>query len=128
VLAAVGVATLVAACGDGGEPTTNSGDGQGAFAAYQACLAQHGVTLPSRGQRGLPRPSGDRSPGGLSEGGGVPPSPADRGGGFLPGQLGTADPKVAAAAKACAALRPTGRPNGANGAGGDGVASTDSGC
>ncbi|MFC7481467.1 hypothetical protein ACFQX7_17500 [Luedemannella flava] len=182
MLAVIGVATLVTACGGGDGTTTSSGDGQGGFAAYQSCLAQHGVTLPSRGQ-GQPRPSGDRSPGGSPEGGGAPPSGAPRGGpgGFMPegvdretwrkareacasvlpsdgpgggpggfgggsnsalaayrnclsehgvtmsagpGQLNTADPNVAEAEKACAALRPTARPNGGNGGGGDGVAPT----
>ena len=173
VLAMVGMAALLTACGDGAEGTSATGDGQGGFAAYQECLAQQGITLPSRGQQGEPPPSG--IPRAMPEGEGAPPSGPPGGGGFggfmpegvdqetwqkaqeacasvrpsggpgggqggpggfggadnsalaayrnclaengvsspaRPGQLNTADPKLAAAEKACAALRPSGRPNG----------------
>ncbi|GAA1736053.1 hypothetical protein GCM10009681_03170 [Luedemannella helvata] len=160
-----GIAALLTACGDGDEGTSATSDGQGGFAAYQECLAQQGITLPSWGQQGQPPPSGSRVPRAMPEGGGAPPGGAPPGGGgFMPegvdqetwqkaqeacapvrpsggpggfggdnsafaayrnclaengvsgsagpGQLTTADPKVAAAEKVCAALRPSGRPGG----------------
>jgi hypothetical protein len=155
VLAMASVATFVAACGGADDGAVNAGsNGQGGFAAYQSCLAQHGITLPSRGQEGRPFPSGSRPPGGMPEGAGVDREtwqkaqeacasvmPTAGAGGFGGGnnsafaayrncltehgvaasagagmQLNTADAKVAAAEKACAALRPTGRPGGGGGA------------
>ncbi len=88
-----------------GAPASGGARNTAAFAAYTACLAQHGVTLPSF-SRG-PRPSGSfsRPPGGFSR-----PPGASRGpggdGGF--GFGGSADPSTAAARAACASLLPTG--------------------
>jgi hypothetical protein len=75
------------------------------FAAYTACLAQHGVTVPSF-SRG-PRPSGSfsRPPGGFSRPPGASRGP---GGGGFGGFGGSADPSTAAARAACASLLPAG--------------------
>ena len=84
------------------------------FAAYTACLAQHGVTVPSV-SRG-PRPSGSfsRPPGGFSRPPGASGGPGGGGGGFG-GFGGSADPSTAAARAACASLLPTGAFGGGGG-------------
>ena len=76
--------------------------------AYRSCLSDHGVTLPTV----APRPSGTPAAG--ASGG-----PGRRGAGGFGGigALNTADPKTAAAVKACAPLRPTFAPGGGGGAG-----------
>ena len=113
VLAMAGVATLVAACGGGDDGATNAGEGQGGFAAYQACLSQHGVTLPSRAT-GRPRPSGAGVPGSAPEGGGTRPS--DRPGGGFGGGFGMPEgvdqETWRNAQEACASVRPTGQRGG----------------
>jgi hypothetical protein len=75
------------------------------FAAYTACLQQHGVTVPSF-SRG-PRPSGSfsRPPGGFSRPPGASRGP---GGGGFGGFGGSANPSTAAARAACASLLPAG--------------------
>jgi hypothetical protein len=63
--------------------------------AYRACLSDHGVTLPTAAPRssGAPAAGASAAPGRRAGLGGI-------------GALNTADPKVAAAVKACAPLRP----------------------
>jgi hypothetical protein len=87
------------------------------FAAYTACLAQHGVTVPSF-SRG-PRPSGSfsRPPGSFSRPPGASRGP---GGGGFGGFGGSANPSTAAARAACASLLPAG----AFGAGGRTISAT----
>ncbi|MFR9778276.1 hypothetical protein ACL02O_19755 [Micromonospora sp. MS34] len=117
---------LLAACGSNGTPTTAAEGGQGdnAFAAYQTCLREHGVTLPSadpsrsRGARpsgfpsgfptarpsgfptarpsGFPRPSGSGGPGRGFPGMGRPD--------------GVDEATWQKAQEACSSLRPSGRP------------------
>jgi hypothetical protein len=67
------------------------------LAAYRGCLSDHGVTLPTA----APRPT-------TSAAAGASGAPRRGAGGFGGiGALNTADPKTAAAVKACAPLRPT---------------------
>jgi hypothetical protein len=122
------VAGALAACGSsasGGSGAASSSQGADGFAAYQQCLSEHGVTLPSRGagdgQQGQPgqpgeqpsglptdRPSG--APSGMPSGGpggGVP-------GGVLPSGVDAS--AFASANEACASLRPSGGPGGGAGA------------
>lgn len=81
--------------------------------AYRSCLSDNGVTLPSQTARPTGAPAAGASPGaGRRNGGGF--------GGI--GALNTADPKVAAAVKKCAPLRPTFGAGGGAGAGGAGGA------
>jgi len=107
---------LAAACGSadpGTEPPAASG-----FAAYTACLAQNGVTLPSAGPRGggasegprigesarpSARPSGSRGPGGFG-GGGFGSDPDQP-------PTGVDQATWAKALEACAAVRPTAGPS-----------------
>lgn len=113
VLPAVALAAAtVAGCGGGGTtagaassaaPTSaaaaaggSGGTAANGFAAYTACLSKNGVTLPS----GRPGGGTGARPSGAPGAGRVP------GGGL--GGLNTADPKTAAAVKACASVRPTG--------------------
>jgi hypothetical protein len=84
VMGAVGgcaVLLLASGCGVVGGSSTSSGSASGSFTAYQNCLRQHGVTIPTA------RPSG--GPGGFG------------GGGF--GGGGNQQ-----ARQACASLRPSG--------------------
>jgi hypothetical protein len=84
VMGAVGgcaVLLLASGCGVVGGSSTSSGSASGSFIAYQNCLRQHGVTIPTA------RPSG--GPGGFG------------GGGF--GGGGNQQ-----ARQACASLRPSG--------------------
>jgi hypothetical protein len=126
-VALAAVALALAACG-GSSGDDNSGSTAGdAMSAYQKCLSDNGVTLPSGGTRpsggarpsGMPtdrptvRPSGTAFPGG---GGGQ--------GGFVP--QGVDPTKWAQAQEKCSSLRPTGQggfggndqggPGGGNGA------------
>ena len=82
-------AAVAAAGGSGG----TGGSGANGFAAYTACLKKNGVTIPTRAS-GAARPTGG------ARGSRVP------GGGF--GGLNATSGPYAAAAKACASLRPTG--------------------
>lgn len=105
-------ATLLAACGGstsnasaGASPSSTSSGASG-FAAYENCLKQHGVTLPSFSAR--PRPTGSHTGGYGGYGGG------GFGGGF---GGASANPQMQAAAQACASDRPSGFGGGGFGAG-----------
>lgn len=128
----VGVAVLVAACG-GSTKTASSaattpaaspavraspsaapnsagggapgGRGGAAFAAYTACLAQHGVTLPSFSAGARPSGGFSRPAGGFSRPPGASRGPGG-GGGF--GGFGSPNPSTSAARAACASLLPAG--------------------
>jgi len=130
----VGVAVLVAACGGGSTKasstgsttpavspavsatpspaaiaagTAGPGDRNGAdFAAYRACLQQHGVTLPSFSPGARPSGSFSRPPGGFSRPPGASRGPGGDGGGF--GGFGSPNPSTSAAQAACASLAPAG--------------------
>lgn len=121
--AAASAALLLAACG-GGSDDDAPGDAGGAgnpFAAYQECLRNNGVALPtmdpSRGPRGA-RPSGfptDRPtarPSGLPTGSADPSRRAGRGfpGGGRP--EGVDEQTWQKAQQACASVQPSGRPGG----------------
>jgi hypothetical protein len=118
----VGVVALLAACGgksdSGTGGTPSGGSSANGLQAYVTCLSRNGVNiqLPSGGPNGRTRPSGFPT-GGLPSGG-VPPSGAP-GGGFGGGGFqkpdGVDDATWQKAQQACASLRPTGGPGGANG-------------
>ncbi len=74
----------------------NSAAIQSQLLAYRSCLSDHGVTLPTQAAR----PTGTPAAGATG-------TPGRRGGFGGLGALNTDDPKVAAAVKACAPLRPT---------------------
>ncbi|QMU66904.1 hypothetical protein [Streptacidiphilus sp. P02-A3a] len=101
-----------------------SSSGSSQFTAYRTCLSQHGVTMPSGHFSGRPsgrpsdRPSGSHS-GGYGGGYG--------GGGFGFGGGASANPTMAAAAKACASLAPKGG-FGGGGAGGSSALVAFIGC
>jgi len=80
------------------------------FAAYTACLAQHGVTVPSFSRGARPSGSFSRPAGGFSRSPGASRGPGGGGGGggFGGGFGGSADPSTAAARAACASLLPAG--------------------
>ena len=114
VLGAAGVAALAAGCSSGSTPTP-AANGQTGLAAYTACLARNGVTLPSAGvgrspgagRSGFPstRPS-TRPSGGGGFGGGAFSSQAP---------TGVDQATWAKAQAACASVRPTaGANNGGN--------------
>jgi len=96
--------SLLAACGGAGSSggstpvgaaaSVSATGGAGSNAAYRTCLAQHGVTFPSRSP-GQGRPSG-----GAGNGGGF--------GGFGGGGGFSVSPQTQAAMQACASLRPSG--------------------
>jgi hypothetical protein len=131
VLTVVGASIALAACGSSsgsdsaGSTNASAGQRQGtanqsaAFKKFQDCLKDNGVTLPDRGGRpgggqgdGYGPPAGD---------GGTPPTGTDGTppAGSAPGAGGFADnPKLQAAMKACAKLRPQGLRDGRGGAGG----------
>ena len=99
-------ATLLAACGGGssspsaaGATASSSSSGAAGFSAYETCLKQHGVTLPSFSARPRPSGTGGTRGGGFGGGGG--------GGGFGFGGA-SADPSMQAALAACASDRPSG--------------------
>ena len=126
------VARGLAACGSsGGDSGSSASQSAGAdsFAAYQQCLSEHGVTLPSRGAGGQPGQPGEGGvpsgmptdlpsgmPSGMPSGGpgegGVP-------GGVLPSGIDSS--AFSAASEACASLRPTGGPGGPGGGAGQGI-------
>jgi len=76
-----------------------------AFTAYTACLAQHGVTVPSFSAGARPSGTFSRPPGGFSRSPGASRGPGG-GGGF--GGFGSPDPSTSAARAACASLLPAG--------------------
>jgi hypothetical protein len=107
---------LLAACSSGGgtSPAAAGDPSATGFAAYTACLQQHGVTVPSFAGR----PSGGYGGGGGGGNGGYtrPSGGAGfGGGGFFGG--GTPDPQTSAAEAACASVRPTGGFGGGSGGG-----------
>jgi hypothetical protein len=75
------------------------------FAAYTACLAQHGVTVPSFSPGARPSGSFSRPAGGFSRPPGASRGPGG-GGGF--GGFGSPNPSTSAARAACASLLPAG--------------------
>ena len=75
-----------------------------AFAAYTACLTQHGVTVPSSSPGARPSGTFSRPPGGFSRPPGASRGPG--GGGF--GGFGSPNPSTSAARAACASLLPAG--------------------
>jgi len=79
-----------------GAGLSNNAQLQSELTAYRGCLSDHGVVLPTPAAPGSGAP-----PAGASGG------PGRRGGFGGLGALNTADPKTAAAVKACAPLRPT---------------------
>jgi hypothetical protein len=124
-LVCLAVGSLVAACGSASSSssssssttttTASSGAGGGGaggagsnFSAQRAkltaCLKSHGVTLPSRpaGAGGAPPAGGAGSGGGTGTGTGTSTTPRRRGGFFGAGGA-AANPKLAAAFKACGA-------------------------
>ncbi|MCD0448774.1 hypothetical protein LO762_06130 [Actinocorallia sp. API 0066] len=101
-LALAALLSLTTACGD--DKTTGTGD----FAAYQACLEEHGVTLP--GPNGAGRPSG--APDGAGR-------PTDRPSG-APGGMPTLSAEQQRAMQECASLRPEGGFGGPGGGQGGG--------
>jgi len=113
---------VLAACSSSSDSA--SADSTDAFAAYQSCLAENGITLPSG------------RPGGQGPGGGAAPSgmPTDRPSGMPNGEpgggMGVPDgvdaSAFAAAQEACASLRPSGAP-GRGGPGAGTGSSADSG-
>ena len=126
VLAVAGASIALAACGsssDGSASSTSAGAGQGqggtqtaAFKTFQDCLKDNGVTLPDRGRRpggGYGPPTGtDGMPPAGTNGTRPPAGSAPGAGGF------TNNPKLQAAMKACAKLRPQGMGNRRGGPGG----------
>jgi hypothetical protein len=104
------VPLLLAACGSaaasGASSSTTKPAGKASEAAYTSCLKQHGVTLPTFGNRGTGTPPA---------GTGTPP-PSTPGSGSFPGAGGFGgggagfrnNPKFKAAAAACKSLRPAG--------------------
>ncbi|MCW2993448.1 MAG: hypothetical protein JWQ18_943 [Conexibacter sp.] len=124
VLALMGASVALVACGSSSSGSSSAGTGttsttaaggnqSAAFQKFQDCLKQNGVTLPSRGQRqggagrgyGPPPGAGTGTNATPPAGGtGTPPAGAPgAGAGF-----GANNPKMAAAMKACAKLRPQG--------------------
>ena len=89
------------AAGSGAPGGRNGAD----FAAYTACLAQHGVTVPSFSPRARPSGTFSRPPGGFSRPPGASRGPGG-GGGF--GGFGSPNPSTSAARAACASLLPAG--------------------
>jgi hypothetical protein len=79
-----------------------------AFTAYTACLAQHGVTVPSFSAGARPSGTFSRPPGGFSRSPGASRGPGGGGGGGGFGGLGSPDPSTSAARAACASLLPAG--------------------
>ncbi len=117
ILVSLAAGLGVAACGSGSNTassknassTSSSKSASTGRAAFEACLKQHGVTLPSRGAGGGGFPGGSRTgttgsftpPTGGGSGGGTPPTGgapgAGGGGGFFSG----GNSKFSKAIKAC---------------------------
>ncbi|OKI53789.1 hypothetical protein [Micromonospora sp. CB01531] len=113
---------LLTACGADSTPTAaaTGAEGNNAFAAYQECLRDNGITLPSADPSRPPRdrPSGFPT----ARPSGFPTArPSDGEGRRFPG-MGRPDGVDEAtwqkAQEACSALRPTARPGGWGGPGG----------
>jgi hypothetical protein len=107
------VSPAVSAAPSSGAASPGAGRGTADFAAYTACLAQHGVTVPSfsRGARpsgSFSRPAGtfSRPSGGFSRAPGASRGPG--GGGGFGGLFGSPNPSTSAARAACASLLPAG--------------------
>jgi hypothetical protein len=110
VLAALGL--LAAGCGGSPNAAPAAPTGPTGFAAYTACLARNGVTLPSntrpsRGPGGSGRPPG--------QAGGGPGGGGQRGGFGNQPPAGVDDATWQKAQTACASVRPTGGPGGFGG-------------
>ena len=88
------------AVGSGGPGGRNTAG----FAAYTACLVQHGVTVPSFSPGARPSGSFSRPAGGFSRPPGASRGPGGGGG----GRFGSPDPSTSAARAACASLLPAG--------------------
>jgi hypothetical protein len=120
-LAIVGASVALVACGSSDDSSTGgasagktgttraNGTQSAAFAKYQQCLKDNGVTLPDRGQRGA---SSTTPPAGGAPGGGAPGAGAPGG---MPG--GVDSEKFQKAQTACAKLRPQGMGQGGPGGG-----------
>ncbi|MGH9016854.1 MAG: hypothetical protein ACRDY1_03815 [Acidimicrobiales bacterium] len=109
-------ALAMTACGSAAASGAGAGSGastgEASFAAYSACLKQHGVTLPSFGRGG--------GTGGARTGGERPPSFTPGSGSFPGGGFGGGfrdNPKFKAAQTACKKLQPKGGFGGFGGAG-----------
>jgi hypothetical protein len=122
-VAAVGLVSLAVACGSGSNATTPTA--QTGFAAYTACLSQHGVTLPSNNGFASGRPSRSARPQNFASPGSAFPRPSGsnfgRGGGFGGGfgdqpPAGVDQATWEKALEACASLRPSFGPGGNGGA------------
>lgn len=110
LLGTLALAALLAGCSGGATATgvstpaststatANAAGSRTGFAAYAACLSQHGITLPSG--RPSNRPSGQFT---------GPPAPRPSGGFRFAPPSGVSSSAFAAAQQACAALRPAGR-------------------
>ncbi|NUO57544.1 MAG: hypothetical protein HOV78_12815 [Hamadaea sp.] len=125
-VALVVAAFALAACGGSGDDSGSGGSGTDAMSAYQKCLSDNGVTLPSNGARPTNRafPSGNPSnrptvrPSGTAFPGGGQGFPGGGNGGFVP--QGVDATKWAEAQEKCSSLRPTGQGGFGNGQGGPG--------
>ncbi|WP_431924731.1 hypothetical protein [Micromonospora wenchangensis] len=121
--AAASTVLLLAACGGGSDddPPSDAGGAGNPFAAYQECLRNNGVTLPTMDPSRRPR---DARPSGLPSGfptarpSGFPTGSADpsrRAGRGFPGggrPEGVDEQTWQKAQQACASVRPSGRPGG----------------
>ncbi|WP_410808876.1 hypothetical protein [Micromonospora sp. 067-2] len=135
VLIAASSVLLLAACGGGSadSPASSGAGGAGnGFAAYQTCLRDNGVTLPtmnpSRFPGGTARPSGfpTARPSGFPTArpsGSAHPSRGAGRGGFSGGGRpeGVDEQTWQKAQQACASVRPSGRPDGFRGPGASGA-------
>jgi hypothetical protein len=99
------VSPAVSAAPSSGAARAGGAGGTAAFAAYTACLAQHGVTVPSFSRGARPSGSFSRPPGGFSRAPGASRGP---GGGGFGGLFGSPNPSTSAARAACASLLPAG--------------------
>ncbi|MFC8850908.1 MULTISPECIES: hypothetical protein [unclassified Micromonospora] len=118
--------SLSAACSGSDDSATPAGDsgqsGQNGFAAYQECLRNNGVTLPSAGAGGA-RPSGAptaRPSGGPTARPSARPDAsagAGRGGPGMGRPDGVDEATWEKAQEACASVRPSGGPDGDGGPG-----------
>jgi hypothetical protein len=114
VLAAIGL--LAAGCGgSSGAAATPAPTDQTGFAAYSACMAKNGVTLPQNGAGPGRTPGAGGRPSGRPSGG---PAGGRPGGGFgNQPPAGVDQATWTKAQTACASLQPTGGPGGFGGGG-----------